>query len=333
MRGEVQDMSRGLTMTMGILFILSLIFIGVLGNKIGEEKERADNATKNVQQTVPGELASEATFNPPSLEDVPDGPQGEAILRGHELVDDTSNQLRGDTASANDGQQRVNELSCSSCHAGAGLEEDSSPLVGVAAKYPNYISRNGEIVTLEERVNGCMVRSMNGQPFAEDDEDLDAMVAYLKYISEGIPVGAELPWLGRNDMKEVPIPDVAAGETMFQQSCIACHAQDGAGTGSNTGPALWGEGSFNDGAGIARFSRMAGYIQNNMPKGQEESLTDQEASNLAAFVLSQDRPEWGDHAGDWPGGGAPKDSMTKELRQQIKDGTINWEEILSPNTK
>ena len=62
-------------------------------------------------------------------------------------------------------------------------------------------------------------------------------------------------------------------------------------------------------------------------------MTYQEASNLAAFVLSQDRPEWGDHAGDWPGGGAPKDSMTKELRQKVKDGTINWEEILSPNTK
>jgi thiosulfate dehydrogenase len=33
-----------------------------------------------------------------------------------------------------------------------------------------------------------MVRSMNGEPFAEDDEDLDAMVAYFKYISEGITV-------------------------------------------------------------------------------------------------------------------------------------------------
>ena len=183
-------------------------------------------------------LPQKLLFNPPSLENVPKGPQGEAILRGHELVDDTSNQLRGDAASTEDGQRRVNELSCSSCHAGDGLEQDSSPLVGVAAKYPNYISRNDEIVSLEERINGCMVRSMNGEAFAEDDEDLDAMVAYFKYISEGIPVGAELPWLGQNDMKEVQIPDVAAGEAMFQQSCIACHAQDGAGTGSNTGPAL-----------------------------------------------------------------------------------------------
>lgn len=326
-------MSRSFSLILGILFVLTLVFIGFLGDKLGDEKERTDNLSTNVQQPVSGELVSEAIFNPPLLDDVPDGPQGEAILRGHKLVDDTSNQLRGDAASVEDGQQRVNELSCSSCHAGAGLEQDSSPLVGVAAKYPSFIARNGEIVTLEERINGCMVRSMNGEVFAEDDEDLDAMVAYFTYISEGIPVGAELPWLGQNDMKEVPLPNVDAGETLFQQSCISCHAQDGSGTGANTGPALWGEGSFNDGAGIARFSRMAGYIQNNMPKGQEKTLTDQEASDLAAFVLSQDRPEWMDHEGDWPDGGRPKDSMTKELRQQIKDGTINWEEVLSKDAK
>ena len=171
-------------------------------------------------------------------------------------------------------------------------------MVGMTAVYPEYISRPNQIVTIEERINGCMVRSMNGEPFAEDDEDLDAMVTYLQYISEGIPVNAELPWRKTNIMEDVPIPDVAAGEEMFQQSCIACHAQDGAGTGSNTGPALWGEGSFNDGAG------------------------------LAAFILSQDRPEFERLDSDWPGGGRPSDSMTKELQDQVKDGTINWEEVL-----
>lgn len=327
-------MSRGYSLVIGILFILSLIFIVVLGDRLGEEIERADrNMTQNAQNDGSSSEATTVAYNPPSLDNVPDGPQGEAILRGHELVNDTSKVLRQDAASAEDGQKRINELSCSSCHAGAGLEEDSSPLVGVAAKYPNFIARSGDIVTLEERINGCMVRSMNGEAFVEDDEDLDAMIAYFKYISEGIPVGAELPWLAQNEMKEVPTPDVAAGEEKFQQSCISCHAQDGSGTGALTGPALWGDGSFNDGAGLARMSKMAGYIQNNMPKGQEKSLTDQEASNLAAFILSQDRPEFKKHAGDWPGGGKPKDLMTKDLRQQVKDGTINWDEILSKSAK
>src|SRR5690606_22108631 len=143
----------------------------------------------------------------------------------------------------------------------------------------------------------CMVRSMNGVKFPEGSEDLNAMVAYLTYISEGIPVemNADLPWRHKNNMDDVPTPNVDDGEALYQKSCIACHAGDGSGTGSNTGPALWGDDSFNDGAGIARMTKMAGYIQQNMPVGAENTLTDQEASDLAAFLLSQDRPEWPNH--------------------------------------
>ncbi len=266
--------------------------------------------------------------NPPSLDDVPEGPEGEAILRGYELVNNTSEVLRGEAATVEDGQRAVNALSCTSCHAGAGMDEDSSSMVGVSAVYPMYIGRSGEMVTLEERINGCMVRSMNGEKFAADDEDLDAMVAYLTYISEGIPVGADLPWRHRNSLDDLPTPNVADGEELYQQSCISCHAGDGSGSGSNTGPALWGDDSFNDGAGIARMSKMAGYIQNNMPVGAEKTLTDQEASDIAAYILSQDRPEWKNHDKDWPNGGRPSDIMTKERRDQIKDGSINWDEVL-----
>lgn len=309
--------------------ILAIVVIAVLSNELSNEKEKLPQAG-SIQQEGEKAVAG-LEYSPPSIEEVPDGPEKEAILRGHELVNNTSEVLRSEAASVEDGETAVNALSCSSCHAGAGLEEDSSSLVGMTAVYPEYISRSDQIVTIEERINGCMVRSMNGEPFAEDDEDLDAMVAYLQYISEGIPVNAELPWRKTNVMEEVPVPDVANGEELFQQSCIACHAQDGSGTGSNSGPALWGDGSFNDGAGLARMSNMAGYIQNNMPKGNEKSLDDQQAADLAAFVLSQDRPEFDKHDGDWAGGGRPSDSMTKELRDQVKDGTINWEEVLSKN--
>ena len=206
-------------------------------------------------------------------------------------------------------------------------------MVSMSAVYPMYIGRSGQMVTLEERINGCMVRSMDGQKFAADDEDLDAMVAYLTYISEGIPVGAELEWRHQNTIDDLPTPDVDNGEKLYQQSCIACHGESGEGTGSNTGPKLWGDGSFNDGAGIARMTKMAGYVQKNMPVGQENTLSDQEASDLAAYILSQDRPEWENHDKDWPDGGRPNDIMTKERRDQVKDGTINWDEVLAKPEK
>ena len=314
-----------------ILFmIVSLVAVISLTLQLTGEKDETSNEGKKTEE-APTEKVAGIVHNPPSLDDVPEGPLGDAILRGYELTNDTSNVLRGEAASVEDGEQRVNALSCTSCHAGAGLEENSSSMVGVSAVYPMYIPRSGSIVTLEERINGCMVRSMNGEKFAEDDEDLDTMVAYLTYISEGIPVGADLPWRHQNNMDDVPTPSVEDGEAMYQQSCIACHADGGVGTGSNTGPALWGDDSFNDGAGIARMTKMAGYIQKNMPVGAENTLTDQEASDLAAFILSQDRPEWKNHDKDWPNGGRPTDIMTKELRDQVKDGTIDWDEVLGKN--
>lgn len=324
-------MRRTPTLMLGFLFVVTLAVIGLMANQLKSNKETALNTeTAGEKVEVTGGVAG-VVHNPPSLDDVPEGPLGEAILRGFELTNDTSNVLRAEAATAEDGENLVNVLSCTSCHAGAGIEEDSSSFVGISAVYPMYIPRSGQIVTLEERINGCMVRSMDGQKFADDDEDLDAMVAYLTYISEGIPTGAELPWRNLNSLEDLPTPSVADGEKMYQQSCIACHAGDGSGTGSNTGPALWGEGSFNDGAGLARVTKMAGYIQNNMPLGAEKTLSDQEAGDLAAYILSQDRPEWKNHDKDWPNGGRPSDIMTKELRQQVQDGTIDWDEVLGKN--
>ncbi|TAA73023.1 c-type cytochrome [Planococcus salinarum] len=311
------------------LLILAVVAIGVLNSELSAEKSKsAEVQPDSTETTQTQEATAGISHAPPSLENVPKGPEGEAVKRGYELVNNTSEVLRADAASVEDGQELINALSCTSCHAGAGLEEDSSSLVGMASAYPMYIGRSGEIVTLEERINGCMVRSMNGEMFAEDDEDMDAMIAYFTYISEGIPVGADMPWRHNNNMEDVPLPDVNNGEKLYQSSCIACHAADGSGTGSNTGPAVWGEGSFNDGAGLARMSKMAGYLQNNMPKGAEQTLSDQEASDLAAFVLSQDRPEWEGHEQDWPNGNRPPDAMTKERRDQVKDGTIDWNEVL-----
>ena len=197
-------MKRTSTLMLGFLFVVALAVIGLMADQLKSNKETAMNTeTAGEKVEVTGGVEG-VVHNPPSLDDVPEGPLGEAILRGYELTNDTSSVLRAEAATAEDGEKRVNALSCTSCHAGVGLEEDSSSLVGLSAVYPMYIPRSGQIVTLEERINGCMVRSMDGQKFADDDEDLDAMVAYLTYISEGIPVGAELPWRNQNSLDDLP---------------------------------------------------------------------------------------------------------------------------------
>ncbi|WP_274310095.1 c-type cytochrome [Solibacillus daqui] len=277
--------------------------------------------TELVEQKNAMALAQEREpkFPEINMADIPkDHENLDEIIYGYNLVNET-HVYAEDKVGAN--------LSCTSCHAGAGLQEVAS-LVGVQADYPKYIARAGDIVTIEKRINGCMVRSMNGKPFEADSKELEAMVAYFDYISEDVELGQKRPWAKSVDMKQVPTPNVQDGEQLYNKSCISCHAADGSGIGANAGPALWGETSFNDGAGIARMSKMAGFIQAYMPVGQEMTLTDQEASDLAAYILTQDRPEWGKHDKDWPKGDKPSDIMTKERREQAQNGTIDWAEVL-----
>lgn len=64
-----------------------------------------------------------------------------------------------------------------------------------------------------------------------------------------------------------------------------------------------------------------------MPVGQEDTLTDQEVADIAAFMLSQDRPEFDGHDEDFPHGERPTDIMDKERRDQIQAGEFDWTEI------
>ena len=55
---------------------------------------------------------------------------------------------------------------------------------------------------------------------------------------------------------------------------------------------LWGDGSWNDGAGAARVYTLAGIIRYSMPYLNPGSLTDEEAQQVAAFITSKPRPRY-----------------------------------------
>lgn len=256
----------------------------------------------------------------PDLDDLdPDDPKTEAILYGEEVFNETNVVMPENVG---------NELSCQSCHADGGLSISSS-LVGVAGDYPQYRPRENVTFTLEDRVNGCMIRSMNGEMIDYDSEEMRGMIAYMTYLSEGYEIGADRPWAGLSNKDELPEPSVDNGEELYEsKNCLTCHATDGSGTGANSGPALWGDDSFNDGAGLGRLTKLTGYIQNNMPVGNEYELSDQEATDLAAFILMQDRPVFDGHDKDFPEmENPPTDIITEDKREQIREGTFDWSEI------
>lgn len=239
-----------------------------------------------------------AEWTPPNLRMVGDDAFGKLVKYGYALMVDTANQI-GPSAADPAKRYAGNNLTCQNCHLKAGTQPYAMPLVGVWGQFPQYRGREGEIGTLEERVNGCMDRSMNGRPLPIDGLEMKAYLAYMKWLSTGIAVGARLVGAGTKGVKE---PDRAAdpehGAKVFAQNCALCHGKDGQGQRNADGagyqfPPLWGADSYNDGAGMARVLTAAAFVRHNMPLGttfDAPVLSDDEAYDVAAYVNSMARP-------------------------------------------
>jgi len=93
-----------------------------------------------------------------------------------------------------------NRLDCDDCHFKGGITEGGKngglSLVGVAATYPKFRKRQNYAVDLVARTNDCFERSMNGKPLPPDSKEMTAIVTYYQWISKGLPIYADIPWLG-----------------------------------------------------------------------------------------------------------------------------------------
>jgi thiosulfate dehydrogenase len=181
------------------------------------------------------------------------------------------------------------------------------PLIGVWGQFPQYRGREGEVSTLEVRVNGCMERSMNGRALALDSREMKAFLAYIKWLSTGIPDGAKIVGSGTKPVQEPRrAADLRHGAEVYAEKCLACHGDKGQGQrveGRYQFPPLWGPDSYNDGAGMARLLNAAAFAKHNMPVGttfEAPLLSDEEAYDVAGYINSQPRPHKADLDKDFP---------------------------------
>lgn len=109
---------------------------------------------------------------------------------------------------------------CSSCHALGGSMPNRAGFVGIYGRFPQYNSRADAVITLEDRINGCFERSMNGRKMPVDSEEMKAMVAYMYWISQGIPVGAKTKGQGLEKVTFLSRPaDPKKGKIVYQEKC------------------------------------------------------------------------------------------------------------------
>jgi thiosulfate dehydrogenase len=195
-----------------------------------------------------------------------------------------------------------NSLRCASCHLDNGLRPNAMPWVGSYARFPQYRARSGKVDLIEDRVNDCFERSMNGKALATGGRDMRDIVAYLAFLSRGIPVGAEMEGQGLPRLQPIA-GDTARGVALFASTCARCHGP--AGQGTSIAPPLWGSRSYNIGAGMANVVTAASFIHALMPIDRAQRLTEQQAFDIATYINSRPRPLFKKKAQDYPKGGKP----------------------------
>jgi len=247
------------------------------------------------------------TWTPPEVGALPDDAFGQAVRRGRDLFTATYAHIGPDVA---DPAKRYagNSLACANCHLQAGTKKFGLPVYGLMGDFPEYSARRGGEISLDDRLNNCMTRSMNGRALPENSVEMQALVAYIKFLSTGLPASGygsgDMPWLDR-------AADPERGKAVYARACLYCHGGNGAGiprSGAVTDlgylvPPLWGLGSFNDGAGMNRLITIANFVHFNMPHGADylnPQLSVEDAWDVGAYVVSQPRPKKAGLENDFP---------------------------------
>ncbi|MCC7124809.1 MAG: c-type cytochrome [Acidobacteria bacterium] len=227
---------------------------------------------------------------------------------GRRLIAHTA-ELLGPDQGDPDRRFMDSRLNCASCHLAVGTEPGTLTLLQTREHYPRFSGRAGGMTEIEDRINECMQRSMNGRPLPVDSVEMKAMAAYLRGL------GGQYDAMSASSRKtDEPPPfatppraaDRQAGREVFEKRCAICHGGDGLGllaSGDKAKgylfPPLWGPDSFNTGAGMHRVLTAARFIKARMPLG-EPTLTNDEAFDVAAFINDQPRPVMAALENDYP---------------------------------
>jgi len=262
-----------------------------------ENQELNQDISQSLSKVIPWKIPENNTKSP----------QETLILFGEKVISQTSKYI-GPLVSDPNQRFAGNNLSCKNCHLQAGQQINAIGFVGVSSRYPSFRGRENREGNLKERINGCMQRSLNGKPLPLKSKEMNAMIAYMEWLSQGVPKGSQVKGIKTPDLEVLDrAADPKLGKNVFDTKCAVCHQSNGQGLALNpkdlsqgyTFPPLWGTDSYNNGAGMNRVITSAKYIKANMPLGAA-NLSRAEAFDVAAYINSQERPAKNHLEQDYP---------------------------------
>ncbi|MBI3545845.1 MAG: c-type cytochrome [Gammaproteobacteria bacterium] len=261
--------------------------------------------------------------------------QGRKILKGKQILEETYKML-GPNSGLPGGSYVTSRLSCSNCHIESGRAAYGQPWAAVFVKYGitnadgkigQWSGRSNRYLDMKNRIHDCTMRSMNGIQLPDDSDELLSMIAYMEWLSSGIKVfdtNGVGDWnkLATHGAGNVSVSarvnsagaqiavDPVRGKTVYEDQCAACHGFTGEGVWDETAqkyiyPAVWGQYSFNDGAGMYRLRTAVGFVKGNMPYGWANAsdtthmLSNADAWDAMAYVTSNSRPQFPAYLQDW----------------------------------
>jgi thiosulfate dehydrogenase len=289
-----------------VVLVIGYLFIPVVmyyANKPANTAQKSLSSSATASSTNIKKDAV-AYWSPVDISSIKDQKEKEVVEYGKELIAHTAKYL-GPNGSV---KKMSNGMNCQNCHLQAGTAVYANNFGSVASLYPKFRARSGAIENIYKRVNDCFERSLNGKALDTSSKEMQAIVSYINFVGSNVPKGKKAEGSG---FKDLAFPDRAAdpinGQAVYIAKCQSCHQPNGGGlfnadTTEFTYPALWGNNSFNDGAGLYRISNFAKYIKYNMPLGvthENPQLSDEEAWDVAAFITSEPRPHINTPK-DWP---------------------------------
>ena len=264
-------------------------------------------ATKPSANEAFSTAIKDSSWIAPSLftDNEPQGEEREMVIYGEDIITNTSRYFGPHGSVA----QITNGMNCQNCHLNAGKKNWGNNYSAVFSTYPKFRERSGAIETIYKRVSDCFERSLNGTALDSNSKEYQAIYAYIKWLGKDVkkgqkPVGSGIEKISFMERAAEP----SKGKGVYTAQCQSCHGANGEGLLSLNGvsyeyPPIWGEHSYNNGAGLYRISNFAGYVKNNMPFNlathNNPKLTTEEAWDVAAYVNSQPRPKK-DLSKDWP---------------------------------
>lgn len=268
-----------------IFAFTSFIFFSCSTNTKREE------LTKDTSQKKDSVAEVKEIWEAPDTSKIPFDEFGKMVRYGRDLILNTAYYIGPEgKVSKNLG----NKMNCTNCHLEAGTKPYAFNYLSTHARYPQYRSREDKILSLADRVNNCIERPHNGKPLKLDSKEMTAIVCYIKWLGQNVPVNQHVE--GDSPLK-LELLDRAAdpvkGEEIYKRECLSCHGKDGEGKMRLDNvcyeyPPLWGLKSYQPGSSLHRVVKAATFIYANMPNKtssfDKPKLTVEEAFDVAAFI-------------------------------------------------